>query len=346
MYLFILNYNNEVSCLKIQEKIAIKCNSEIPKEYSILVKNFFEALIAAGKSENTVMSYYRDIKVFFDYKINEPDLKSLQLEELKPYHISMYYTYLIVSKENSPQSVKRKKYVLKLFIEYLIEQGLLFSNPIPKESVIKNKSKSYSKIPTFLYISEIKEINKTLKEIYDDKFILSRNFFIINFFIHTGLRISELISLNKDVIYEIKNTGLIKILGKGNKERIIPFDMVDFINSIDDLDENILYYIEEREKNYLDEPALFISKKGNRLSARYIQKLIKKVSSLSGIKKDITPHKLRHTFATHMLKNGANLRQVQEILGHSSVSTTQIYTHSDVDDLKEAMKKNKISYNK
>lgn len=331
--------------MDFQQSFFKRIKHDFPKEINSCITTFFEALLSSGKSKNTLTSYYMDLKIFFDYKEKNEDLKDVKLSEIKPHHIGMYYSYLIVDKENSPQTIHRKKYVLKLFMEYLVEIKYINDSPIPKESVIKNKSKSHNKLPTYLHMSEIIDMNNELKELFDDKFLLSRNYFIINLFVNTGLRVSELVSLNLNDFIEVKNNGILRIIGKGDKERLIPFDLNDFTQSINDSDNLIKYYFEERKNIFPDEDALFISKKrGERLTTRYIQMLIKKVSKNAGIEKNITPHKLRHTFATHLLRNGANLRQVQEILGHSSVATTQIYTHSDIDDLKEAMKKNSLKY--
>lgn len=331
--------------MKIYDKLHKKINTEIENDYREFFRIFFDALVYSGKSENTLLSYYRDLKIFFDYKKNDNTLSCLKINEIKSYHINMYYSFLVSKKENSATSIHRKKYVLNLFFEYLVEQGILQDIPMPKESVIKSKSKGKERIPTFLYISEINKINEQIKILFEkDDFLLSRNFFMVNLILVTGLRVSELVSINKSHIYEMKEKDLLKIIGKGNKERVIPFNFESFIENIDDKEGLVDLYLSKRALMFPDENAFFISNRGNRLTTRYVQTLVKKVSSMAGIQKNITPHKLRHTFATHLLKNGANLRQVQEILGHSNVSTTQIYTHSDFQDLKDAMEKNNIKY--
>lgn len=332
--------------MDIRNKLQSHIELDIDKRFAEYVIYFFDALISSGKSENTILAYYRDLKLFFDFKETQQALRSSNIDEFKTYHISMYYSYLISSKENSPSSIHRKKYVLKLFFEFLAEQQIIKTSPMPKESVIKTKSKVVSRIPAFLYLSEIKKLNNELLSLYQkDNFICSRNYFMFNLILLTGLRVSELVSLNLHHIKEIKEKQILKIIGKGNKERIIPFNLDRFIYNIDDTSGLVETYINERSCIYQEEEALFISKRGQRLTTRYIQTLVKKTAALAGLDKNITPHKLRHTFATHMLKNGANLRQVQELLGHSNVSTTQIYTHSDVEDLKKAMYNNDLNYN-
>ena len=308
------------------------------------ISSFFNALNSAGKSDNTISSYFRDLKVFFDFKASNEFLNKIKIENLKPININMYYSYLVSEKNNSLASINRKKYVLKLFFDYLVEMDSVAKSPIPKESVIKSKSKIKNKLPVYLEIPEIQKINKSILELYRDDFAKSRDFFIINLFLHTGLRISELISLDVKDIEKTKTTDFLSILGKGNKERIVPINIIELAKELNDNDNLIEKYLNYRKSINAKDDALFISQKGNRISARYIQLALKKIMSYSNIDKDITPHKLRHTFATHFLKNGANIRIVQEVLGHSSISTTQIYTHSNKDDLMNAMKKNNIKY--
>ena len=321
-----------------------KIENDYDEEEVAYIKSFLEALVSSGKSKNTVFSYFRDLKVFFDFKKSNPLLKKYKLEKLKPINITMYYSYLVADKQNSAVSIKRKKYVLKLFLEYLFEMEILEKTPIPKESVIKSKIKNNSKIPTYLEIEEIQKINQSIRDLYKDEFIRSRNFFIINLFLHTGLRISELVSLDIKDMEKTKKTDYLTVVGKGNKERIIPINVDELSKELGDEDNLIKVYLDDRKSVKSNTDALFVSKKGGRLTQRYIQMELKKIIAYSNIDKTITPHKLRHTFATHFLKNGANLRIVQEILGHSSISTTQIYTHSDKQDLVNAMKKSNIKY--
>lgn len=325
--------------------LILKLNQETYTDEEIfLIKDFLSALNTAGKSVNTINSYFRDLKVFFDFKAKENFLKKISIKQFSPINISMYYSYLATEKENSTVSINRKKYVIKLFFDYLLENEVIDKSPIPKESVIKSKSKAKNKIPTYLEIYEIQKINQSIKEMYEDEFMRAREFFIINLFLCTGLRISELISLNVKDIEKTKVTEYLSIIGKGEKERIVPINILELSKEINDNENLISKYLELRSNIDCNNDALFVSQKGNRLSIRYIQKALKKIIAYSNIDKNITPHKLRHTFATHFLKNGANLRLVQEVLGHSSISTTQIYTHSNKDDLMAAMKKNNIKY--
>lgn len=319
-----------------------KISKNYPNETGNYFLLFIEALIASGKSQNTVNAYYNDLKVFFDFC----DLKHIPYSPvslIRPININMYFTFLISARNNSTSSISRKKYVLRLFLDYLSEQGELEKNPIPKESVIKEKARNLYKLPVYLEIDEIKSINNTIFKMYDDEFIRYRNYFLFNIMISTGLRISEALKLDlSDLNYE-GNGKLLRINGKGDKDRIIPIDIKQ-LNSGTQTNDFIQKYIDMREKSVIMETALFISKRGARLTPRYVQKELKLLTQNSDIKKNITPHKLRHTFATHLLKNGANIRHVQEILGHSSISTTQIYTHSNIEDLRKSLVQNILKY--
>lgn len=313
-------------------------------EDSMYFTLFLEALNIAGKSNNTINAYFRDLKVFFDFKNENTLLKKISVKKLQTINITMYYSYLVSSRQNSTVSINRKKYVLKLFFDYLMEQKVIKESPIPSESVIKAKSKTTSKLPTYLEIDEIQKINESIRLLYQDEFILSRNFFIINLFLHTGLRISELVSLDVKDMEKTKKNEFLQIIGKGNKERVIPINISQLCEELSDHDSLIEKYLDYRKSIKCDDDALFVSKNGKRLTPRSIQMTLKKIISYSNIDKEITPHKLRHTFATHFLRNGANIRIVQEVLGHSSISTTQIYTHSNKEDIIDAMKKNNIKY--
>ena len=313
-------------------------------EDSMYFTLFLEALNIAGKSNNTINAYFRDLKVFFDFKNENTLLKKISVKKLQTINITMYYSYLVSSRQNSTVSINRKKYVLKLFFDYLMEQKVIKESPIPSESVIKAKSKTTSKLPTYLEIDEIQKINESIRLLYQDEFILSRNFFIINLFLHTGLRISELVSLDVKDMEKTKKNEFLQIIGKGNKERVIPINISQLCEELSDHNSLIEKYLDYRKSIKCDDDALFGSKNGKRITPRSIQMTVKKIISYSNIDKEITPHKLRHTFATHFLRNGANIRIVQEVLGHSSISTTQIYTHSNKEDIIDAMKKNNIKY--
>lgn len=327
--------------------IKIKFTRLIDEKYSSYNKNllyiFVNALSSSGKSDNTIISYLLDLKTFFDYLNIEESLKDINISNLRPIHINMYYSYLITQRNNSSSTLKRKKYVLKLFMDFLKEQNEISSIPIPSESVIKVKQNKLPKMPIFLELKEIRNLNKALEELCKTEYTKIRNIYIINLMLNTGMRISEVLKITLEDLRRSKANGYIVIRGKGNKERYFPIDISDFSDD-HKIKSYISKYIEYRVDIDTTENSLFVSLKGEKISQRYIQKILKEGAEFSQLNKKISPHKLRHTFATHILRNGANIRHVQELLGHSSISTTQIYTHANIADLKESLTKNKIKY--
>ena len=180
-----------------------------------------------------------------------------------------------------------------------------------------------------------------------NEFTKIRNLFIFNLLIHTGLRINEALNLDLSDFEQGINTNRLYVKGKGEKERYLPIELNSTFFQI--YEEGFVYnfaerYFTLRNKTKTSNCALFISKRGDRLTSRYVQKKLQELRLSANLNKNVTPHKLRHTFATHLLKNGTNIRLVQELLGHSSISTTQIYTHSNSKDLDEAIKKFTIKY--
>lgn len=327
-------------------QINNKIDKEIPNAFKMYIKLFTNALISSGKSNNTVVSYYLDIKTFFDY-CSISEILSQEITDIRPIHINSYYTHLVSVRDNNSISIKRKKYVMKLFFDFLEEQNEINKNPIPKDSVIKAKIKNPYKAPTYLEIEEIKKINKAILDTNKNEFTKIRNLFIFNLLIHTGLRINEALNLDLSDFEQGINTNRLYVKGKGEKERYLPIELNSTFFQI--YEEGFVYnfaerYFTLRNKTKTSNCALFISKRGDRLTSRYVQKNLQELRLSANLNKNVTPHKLRHTFATHLLKNGTNIRLVQELLGHSSISTTQIYTHSNSNDLDEAIKKFTIKY--
>ncbi|WP_340255104.1 tyrosine-type recombinase/integrase [Tepidibacter sp. Z1-5] len=314
-----------------------------PIEFKEAFEVFVDALISAQKSINTIQAYYFDLKTFFEFlMINYEDIE--YLADIRPLALTRFYTYLQTERKNSYKSIVRKKMVLNVFFKYLIEQGVILErqNPIKKEEVIKSKVSNKKSPPVFLETYEIKKIFDFIKNSRSNRFYKLRNLSIISLMLYSGLRVSEIISINlKDIEYAL-NHEILSIVGKGSKERKIPILKDEILNG--SLNPLYQYYI-ERLKLDIDTDALFISTKKTRLTARAIQMLMKKYSTNTDLNKTITPHKLRHTFATHLIKNGADIRKVQELLGHSSISTTQIYTHIQIDDLKDTLKEYKLDLN-
>ena len=269
------------------------------------IENFIEYLIIEKKySKNTVASYERDLK-----KINE-FLKDKNIKKITRLDIQKYINEL--NKTQSPRSISRNISTLKSFYKYLKLNKIVNINPMDQI----NNPKMKKVLPKVL--SE-EEVNKLLDIKLQTDFDY-RNKAMLELMYSSGLRVSELINLNVNDI-DLEN-DTVKIFGKGSKERIIPLN--DYAKEA--LNEYIMTHRKELfkhgENNYL-----FLNNHGNKMTRQGFFKILQKIAKEKNIKTEFSPHTLRHSFATHLLKYGADLRSIQELLGHSDISSTQIYTH-------------------
>ncbi len=268
-------------------------------------------------SENTIESYACDISKFIEYLKNRDVLK-VNKDDIRGYVKS------ISANERTSQS--RKLSSLRTFFEFLVRKGYLSVSPM--DGVEGPKLGRY--LPDVL---SVEEVDKLIEIEPSDDFTF-RNRTILELLYSTGLRISELVGLKLENVN--LDMALIKVMGKGSKERIIPIN--DY--TLEFLDK----YIKEVRPRMLkgvQTDYLFLNNHGKVLSRQAVFLMIKKRAGEIGLKKDISPHTLRHSFATHMLQNGADIRFIQELLGHSDVSTTEIYTHV----VNETLKKDYDEYN-
>ena len=260
-------------------------------------------------SVNTVNSYILELSMFNEYvnkdllKINDDDVKK----------------YLKAISSKSPKSVSHSLSALKSFYKYEERLEKITDNPLTKfKSPKLDKS-----LPIVLSLEEVTSLlDIEINTPYD-----ARNKAILELFYSSGLRISELINLEMANVDMDEN--LIRVMGKGKKERIVPFGDIAK-NVLNDYINNYRTSINKKNSTYI-----FLNNLGNKLSRQYIFRIIKQECIKKGIKKNVSPHTLRHTYATHLLKNGADLRIIQELLGHENLATTQIYTHLDNETLKK-----------
>lgn len=268
-------------------------------------KNYLE--LERNYSINTSLSYVKDVSLFSMY-INK-DLLLVSKSDIEKYLRSL---------NKSSKTISHVISSLKSFYNYNMRKGLIKSNPTDEI----DRPKIEKKIPEFLTIEEVSSLlNFNVSNEFE-----ARNKAILELLYSSGLRISELTSL------ELSNIDLdeclVRVMGKGSKERIVPLG--DY--AIDALKEYIYYYRPLLNKHNCS--YVFLNNRGGVLSRQFIFKIIKEECIKKGIRKNVSPHTLRHTFATHLLKNGADLRIIQELLGHENLSTTQIYTHLSNDKLK------------
>jgi len=282
-----------------------------------LITEFLNYLsVERGLADNTLSSYKRDLVRFFEY------LKSRHIDSIQKVSRQTINSFMLAEKDRglSANSISRALACIKSFLKFL-----LMENKIKEDvtSVIESP-KLWKKLPSTLSVSEV---DLLLKAPNVRDIIGARDKASLELMYATGMRVSELINLKMNDVN--MDMAFVKCLGKGGKERIIPFGRK--------AKESIVRYLSKARPLFLKKKVsnfLFLTRLGKFMSRQSFWKTIKKYAHLSGIKKEITPHSLRHSFATHILEGGADLRIVQELLGHSDISTTQIYTHVNKDRLK------------
>jgi len=277
-----------------------------------------------GYSDRTIESYRRDIEqaVAFVDAINiESNIAFLKFNDINKFLDSVAIKF-------SNKTRNRKMYSLKSFYIYLKKYGIVNNNPCDVLESAKMKKKN----PVYLTKKEAKRFLESVNEAtYRAGILLERrDKLIFNILIFTGARVSELINLNVGDVY---NKDTINIIGKGKKEREIPIHK--------NVKEALNLYLNEY-KDYNSTSPLLVSKSYNRIGARTVQRLTKKYCNYAGINKEVTPHKLRHTFATMFFSKTKDLRTLQELLGHESLATTEIYTHINNKD--KAKKVNSLDF--
>jgi len=273
------------------------------------------------RSEHTVEAYARDITQFFSYSIEStgqaPRLSDWKLPVLRG------YLHELAMKGRSPASIERKRASLSEFSKYLVRQGVIEKNPI---ALIRGP-KVKKPLPTVL---DEKEVIAALNLPKGNEFIAVRDRALLELLYGGGLRISELIALEKKDFD--KSRGSVRVFGKGRKERIIPLSKAAVAALIDYLAARGKVSAVQSPEN--TEP-LWLSDRGKPLTRYRAYRIVNKYLRLTGAAKS-SPHVMRHSYATHLLDHGADLRAVQELLGHSNLSTTEKYTHVSTKRLKEA----------
>jgi len=268
--------------------------------------------IEKNYSSHTVLNYSLDLKDFAQF-IGELALEKIDYLTLRK--------YLAVLKEKNlgSRSVGRRLSCLRSFFRFLTREGYLKTNPILSLS----SPKQDKHLPLFLTEEEVaKLIESVLPK--DERALRDRA--ILETFYSTGIRISELVGLDTEDIDFIG--GIAKVMGKGKKERIVPIGDIAI--------RTIRNYLERRKKQ---SEVLFLNKNGKRITTRGVRGIVEKYLRIAGIRQGVSAHTLRHSFATHLLNRGADLRSVQELLGHVNLSTTQIYTHLTTERLKSVYDK-------
>jgi integrase/recombinase XerC len=294
-------------------------------KFSKTIQNFKDYLITErGHSELTAENYSNDIKQF----INFHNSSDAEYESYSAKEINEFLNY--VNQNNASSTRNRKMYSIKKYYSYLEDKDKILTSPATGLEKVKERS---NKKPVYMDEHELKQFFKAVDG--DDSRSPKRNKAIVYLMTFSGLRVSEVCSLDLDNI-DFSN-GVIDVeKGKGNKDRVVPLHdkakeyLVDYINN-------------ERGTCYKkDKEPVFLSNRGNAVSKRTVQRLVKAYVNQANINKRITPHKLRHTFSTLFYKKTKDIKALQEILGHSDLATTQIYTH--VDGKKKKKQVNSLSF--
>ena len=285
------------------------------------LKSFFDYLEIEKKySSNTIEAYRNDLNVFAGFLIDEFDVNNIN---------NTSYSYIrswivdLVNKGISNRSINRKITSLNSYFKFLLKIDLINENPLTNHKALKTQKKIQ------LPFSENEMLNVLDLNNYEDNFTGVRDRLIIDLFYTTGIRRIELIQL---MISDLNiNNKHIKVLGKRNKERIIPLidSTINILNK----------YLSYRDALKSNEAFLFITSKGKPVYEKLIYRIINKYFDTISTKVKKSPHIIRHSFATHLLNNGADLNSVKDLLGHSSLAATQVYTNRSIDEIKKVFAK-------
>lgn len=292
--------------------------SEHIKQFSVWLS------VEKGYSPHTVSSYLRDLGEFSGFAG-----KGVIASDIDSKIVRAYVFFL--NRKNRSSSVARKLSSLRTFFRFLIREQVIESDPVA--SISSPKLGSY--MPVFLSVDEVFSLmeapgdNDTFKE---------RDLAVLELLYSTGIRVSELVSLNMNRLDF--DSRMVTVTGKGNKDRLVPMGRpaVEALSAYFPQRDILISQRIKRGKK-AEREALFLNGRGSRLTSRSVERLVRMYSERAGIALRVTPHALRHSFATHLLEMGADLRSVQELLGHESLSTTQRYTHLNMDHLMEVYDK-------
>jgi len=290
--------------------------SQAPEKQN-LVRQFIHYLSAEkNASPHTCRNYMRDLEQF------ESFLEGMAIEKVDRMALRRYLSFL--HRKNRKSSIARKLSTLRSFYRYLVREQVLSANPAKPVATPKVEKL----LPTTLTVDEAFRLMESPSRDQKSRETELRDRAVLELLYSSGLRVSELVGLNLNRVD--LDLGIVRVMGKGRKERIVPVGAKAI--------EALKSYLETR--GILEEGSpLFVNLRKGRLTDRSVARLVKKYGRQSGIFRKISPHSLRHTFATHLLDAGAGLREIQEMLGHVSLSTTQRYTHLTVGKLMEVYDK-------
>jgi integrase/recombinase XerC len=270
-------------------------------------------------SAHTIISYETDLKQFFEYQNKHFSIENL--EDIELTHIRNWVFNLIESEKNGSKTVNRKLSSLKAIFKYYLKEGKIKENPTLQIS----SPKIPKRVPQFIEEDDMKNLFQS--DLFENSFEGKRDQAILELFYATGMRVSELIQITFSAIdlYDCS----VKVLGKRNKERIIPFGKTAKVTL-----ENYFSIFEQQFGEINKNCCIFVTSKNNKLSPKSVYKIVRRYLDMITTIDKRSPHIIRHTFATHLLNHGADINAIKEILGHTSLAATQIYTHNSIEKLK------------
>jgi integrase/recombinase XerC len=268
-----------------------------------------------GYSPHTIVNYRRDLLEFADAAGREIDVQAIDT------HIIRSYVYSLNIK-NKSSSVARKLSALRSFFKFLEQESLVDQNPMGSISMPKLEQH----LPVFLSVDEVFALLESPGS--EDTFGV-RDRAMLELLYSTGMRVSELVAV--DMANLDFDSEMVRVRGKGNRERLIPIGR-PALKALREyfIQRDVKLKTRMQQGKKFDGQAVFLNSRGSRITTRSVERLIAEYGRKAGIDKPVTPHVLRHSFATHLLEMGADMRSVQELLGHASLSTTQKYTHLDM----------------
>ena len=272
-----------------------------------------QLLYQRNLSENTVKSYMKDLESFQQFLETE----NLSFESFE-YRDARNFLHQLYQRGLKKSTIARKVSTLRTFYQFLIQRDYVNGNPF--DNLPLPKQDKY--LPTFFYENEIEQLFASINQ---DSKMHTRDLAILELLYGTGMRASELLGISKKSID--LQMQVIRVLGKGQKERVIPFN--------DRAKQALAEYLETFNSKIPDKDSIWLNYRGQTLTDRGLRYILNQLMKTSALNFHLHPHKLRHTFATHMLNNGADLRAVQELHGHESLSTTQKYTHVSRENLRK-----------
>jgi len=289
-------------------------------EQKLILEGFLNyLLIDRTLSENTITSYEFDMHAFFSFlKVEHWEVMTINKSNLQQY---LAYLYDL---DFAATTVSRHLSTIRAFYDYLLIEGLIKANPCE----LIDSPKLPKNLPTVLNLEEVTQLLDSFTGTSANDI---RNKAMVELLYASGMRVSELLALNLEDLY--LEMGFVRCMGKGAKERIVPMGEIAVKAMAGYLDEARPLLLKVNHQT----DALFLSRLGRRMSRQGFWKILKQQARIAGITKEISPHKLRHSFATHLIENGADLRIVQELLGHADISTTQIYTHMSKSHLQKVI---------